>query len=60
MEWIIALLRRLVSYESRATQLKIDEAVLVEDISKAIAAKEARIEKLEQKVHELIRLQDSI
>ena len=60
MDWIIPLLRKFCSYHSRAEALKQDKETLLSDISKAIEAKTAKIERLEQKLGELAALRQSI
>jgi hypothetical protein len=56
MEWIIALLRRLVSYEARAAAITQDRLALMKDIGNAINTKEKRISKLEQQIESLEKL----
>lgn len=57
MEWLIAILRKLVSYEARAAAIRQDRQQLMVDIEKAIEAKEARIHKLEKDVLSLGHIQ---
>lgn len=60
MHWIIALIRKFISYQARAEALKQDRTVLVADIGKSIEVKIARLDRLEQKIHELKELQDGL
>ena len=57
IDWLIAVLRKLVSYEARAAAIQHDREQLAKDISAAIAAKEKRVLKLEQQIAALEHIQ---
>ena len=56
IDWLIAVLRKLVSYEARAAAIRQDRNQLEADINRAISVKLDRIVKIEAQVGDLQNL----